>query len=180
MTSTISAPAGTWTIDAVHSEVGYSVKHLGLAKSKGRLGTVSGTVTTKGENILESAVTAEIDAASFDSGNSHRDTHIKSADFFDVDKHPTITFVSIGIREDGEDYAIDGVLTWRGVEVPVTLAAEWGGVGANPANNDATTLGVSASATVNRRDFGVGPEGNAFLSEKVVITLEIQAVLDNA
>lgn len=178
MTTTISAPAGTWTIDPVHSDISYSVKHLGLARSKGRLGTVTGTVTTTGENILDSTVVAQIDATAFDSGNSQRDAHIKSADFFDVDNYPTIEFRSTDIRQDGEDYAIDGELTWRGVKVPVTLDAEFGGVAPNPANDNATTLGASAVATVNRRDFGVGPEGNAFLSEKVTITLEIQAVLN--
>lgn len=177
MTATVSAPAGTWTIDPVHSDVSYSVKHLGLAKSKGSFVNVTGTVTTA-EDILASSVVAQIDAGSVDSGNSQRDKHLVSADFFDVENHPTIEFRSTGIRQDGDDYAIDGELTWRGVKVPVTLAAEFGGVGPNPANDNATTLGVSASATVNRRDFGVGPEGNAFLSEKVVISLEIQAVLD--
>lgn len=175
-TATTLAPVGTWTIDSVHSEIGYSVKHLGLAKSKGRFTTVGGTVTTA-ENLLDSSVTAEIDATSVDSGNGMRDDHLKSADFFDADNHPTITFRSTGIREDDDDYVIDGELTWRGVTVPVSLQAEWGGVGPNPANGNATTLGVSASTKVNRRDFGIGPEGHSFLSEQVTITLEIQAVL---
>ena len=170
------APAGTWTIDPVHSELGYSVKHLGLAKSKGRFTGITGTVTTAGD-LLESSVTAEIDAASVDSHNKMRDDHLRSGDFFDVENHPTITFTSTGIRQDDEDYLIDGELTWRGQTVPVTLTAEWGGVGPNPANDNATTLGVSAHTTVNRRDFGVGPDGNAFLSEAVGINLEIQAVL---
>lgn len=173
----IEAPAGTWTIDPVHSELGYSVKHLGLAKSKGRFTGVSGTVTTTGGSLLEAGVTAEIDAASVDSGTGMRDDHLRSADYFDAANHPTITFRSTGIRQNGEDYVIDGELTWRDKTVPVSLQAEWGGVGPNPANDNATTLGVSAHTTVNRRDFGVGPDGNAFLSEAVGINLEIQAVL---
>lgn len=175
-TTATQAPAGTWQIDAVHSEIGYSVKHLGLAKSKGRFTSFSGTVTTSGD-LADSAVTAEIDATSVNSSNKMRDDHLRSADFFDVENHPAISFRSTGIRADGEDYLIDGELTWRGKTVPVTLTAEWGGVGPNPANDNATTLGVSAQTKVNRRDFGVGPEGNSFLSEQVVITLEIQAVL---
>lgn len=175
--TTTTAPAGTWTIDPVHSEISYSVKHLGLAKSRGSFAGFSGTVVT-GDDLVESTVSAEIDAASVNSGNGQRDEHLRSADFFDVANHPTITFRSTGIRqEDDDEYVIDGELTWRGVTVPVSLAAEWGGVGSNPAANDATTLGVSAETTVKRRDFGIGPEGNAFLGEKVKIHLEIQAVL---
>lgn len=120
-------------------------------------------------------MTVEIDAASVASGNSQRDDHLRAADFFDIENHPTITFRSTGIREDGGDYVIDGELTWRGATVPVSLNAEFNGVNPNPANDNTDTLGVSAETTVNRRDFGVGPEGNAFLSEKVKIEIELQA-----
>ncbi|MEV6907110.1 YceI family protein [Amycolatopsis sp. NPDC051071] len=169
--------AGKWTVDTAHSNIAYTVKHLGLAKSRGNFTAFTGEVVTA-ENILESTVTVEIDASSVASGVDGRDTHLKSEDFFHVDEHPAITFRSTGIREDGGDYVIDGELTWRGKSVPVSLEAEFNGVGTNPANNDATTLGVSATATVNRRDFGIGPEGNAFLSEKVKIDIELQAALN--
>ncbi|WP_158889765.1 YceI family protein [Amycolatopsis anabasis] len=168
--------AGTWNIDAVHSDITYSVKHLGLAKSRGSFVSFSGQITTA-ENILDSSVTADIDVKSVDSGSAQRDEHLLSADFFDADNNPTISFRSTGIREDGDDYVIDGELTWRGVTKPVALKAEFNGVGPNPANDNATTLGVSAEATVNRRDFGIGPEGNAFLGENVKINLEIEAAL---
>lgn len=176
-TSTTNLPgyvASTWTVDPVHSDVAYSVKHLGIAKSRGNFTAFSGEVVTA-ENILDSKVTVEIDAASVASGNAQRDEHLRAADFFDIENHPTITFRSTGIREDGGDYIIDGELTWRGATVPVSLNAEFNGVNPNPANNNTDTLGVSAEATVNRRDFGVGPEGNAFLSEKVKIEIELQA-----
>ncbi|SDW34036.1 Polyisoprenoid-binding protein YceI [Amycolatopsis xylanica] len=169
---------GTWAIDTAHSDVAYSVKHLGIAKSRGNFTGFGGTVVTA-ENILDSHVTVEIDAASVASGNGQRDDHLKTGDFFDVANHPTITFRSTGIREDGGDYKIDGELTWRGATVPVTLDAEFNGISPNPSNNNVDTIGVSASATVNRRDFGVGPEGNAFLSEKVKIDIEIQAALQS-
>lgn len=170
--------AGNWTIDAAHSEITYSVKHLGIAKSRGNFPNVSGRVVT-GDNIMDSQVTAEIDMNSVDSGQDGRDEHLKGEEFFDVANHPTMTFRSTGIRAAGDDYIIDGELNWRGVNQPVELKAEFNGVGTNPANNDATTLGVSAEATVNRRHFGIGPEGNSFLSEQVKITLEIEAYLDN-
>jgi polyisoprenoid-binding protein YceI len=170
--------AGTWTIDAVHSEVAYAVKHLGLAKSRGSFGAFTGQITT-GESILDSTVTAEIDVTSVSSGNAQRDEHLRTADFFDTANHPTITFRSTGIREDDGEYFIDGELTWRGVTKPVSLAAEFNGIAPNPAADNATTLGVSAETTVNRRDFGIGPEGNAFLGEKVKISLDIQGVLQS-
>lgn len=169
---------GTWTIDPVHSEIAYAVKHLGIAKSRGNFGAFSGQVTT-GENLTDSAVTAEIDAASVSTGNGQRDDHVRSGDFFDVENHPTITFKSTGIRQDDDEYVIDGELTWRGVTKPVSLEAEFNGITPNPANNDIPTLGVSAETTVARRDFGVGPEGSSFLGEKVKITLDIQAALQS-
>ncbi|GAB3489997.1 YceI family protein [Amycolatopsis cihanbeyliensis] len=170
--------AGTWAIDPAHSEVSYSVKHLGLAKSRGNFTAFSGQVVT-GENILDSSVTAEIDAGSVSTGTTMRDDHLRTDEFFDVANHPTITFRSTGIRSDGEDYVIDGELTWRGVTKPVSLQAELNGIGTNPANDNATTIGVSAETTVNRRDFGIGPEGSSFLGEKVKITLEIEAALQS-
>lgn len=167
---------GTWNIDPAHSEISYSVKHLGIAKSRGRFTGISGQVVTA-EHILDSTVSADIDVNSIDSGQQGRDDHLRSEEFFDVANHPTIRFRSTGIRTDDDDYLIDGELTWRGVTKPVTLEAELNGIGTNPANNDATTIGVSAETTVKRRDFGIGPEGNGFLGEQVKITLEIEAAL---
>jgi polyisoprenoid-binding protein YceI len=113
------------------------------------------------------------------SGVGQRDDHIKSEDYFHVAEHPTIVFKSTAIRENDDDYIIDGELTWRGVAVPVSMAAEFNGINANPASNNVDTLGVSAETTLNRRDFGIGPEGNGLLSEKVKITIEIQAALQS-
>ncbi|QFU88645.1 YceI family protein [Amycolatopsis sp. YIM 10] len=170
--------AGTWNIDAAHSEVTYSVKHLGLAKSRGTFQQFGGQIVT-GENILDSTVTAEIEVASISTGVGPRDEHLKTEEYFDAANHPKIVFRSTGIRQDDDEFLIDGELTWRGATVPVTLKAEFNGIGPNPANNNATTIGVSAEATVARRDFGIGPEGNAFLGEKVKITLEIEAALQD-
>lgn len=163
----------TWAVDAVHSDVAYSLKHLGLAKTRGNFTSLTGEIVTA-ENILDSTVSIEIDASSVASGFGPRDEHIKSADFFDVENHPTIAFKSTGIRENDGDYLIDGQLTWREKTVPVTLEAEFNGIGPNPSTN-IDTIGVSAVATINRRDFGIGTEGNGFLSEKAKIVIEIQA-----
>jgi polyisoprenoid-binding protein YceI len=170
--------AGTWAIDAIHSDVAYSLKHLGIAKSRGNFTAFSGQIVTA-PNILDSTVTVEIDAGSVASGVGQRDDHIKSEDYFHVAEHPTIVFKSTAIRENDDDYIIDGELTWRGVAVPVSMAAEFNGINANPASNNVDTLGVSAETTLNRRDFGIGPEGNGLLSEKVKIAIEIQAALQS-
>ena len=181
MSTSIQIPGyttGTWVVDTAHSDVAYSVKHLGIAKSRGNFTAFDGQIVTA-DNILDSTVTVEIDAASVASGNGQRDDHLKTAEFFDVANHPTITFRSTGIRENNGDYIIDGELTWRGATVPVSLDAEFNGISPNPSNNNINTIGVSAVTTVNRRDFGVGPEGNTFLSEKVKIEIEVQGALQS-
>ena len=106
--------AGTWTIDPVHSEVGFSVRHMMVSKVRGKFTTFSGELVT-GEDPLASSVTAEIDLTSIDTGNEQRDDHIRSADFFDVETYPTMTYRSTGIRQDGDDFVLDGELTLKGV-----------------------------------------------------------------
>ena len=163
---------GTFDIDSVHSDVEFTVRHLGVGRSPGRFDTFRGEIVTA-ENPLESTVTAEIDTDSINTGNADRDAHVRGSDFLDTDRFPTATFRSTGIRADGEDYLIDGEFTLHGVTKPVTLEAELGGFTDN--GQGGTLIGISASTTVNRTDFGVGPEGGAMLGEKIKITLEIEA-----
>ncbi|MBA0126042.1 YceI family protein [Haloechinothrix sp. YIM 98757] len=177
-TATTALPTGTWVIDPAHSEVTFKVRHLGLARVRGEFTAFRGQIVT-GESVTDSTVTAEIDVASLDTGNENRDQHVRSADFFDAENHPTMSFRSVSITPDGDAYRIDGEISWRGYTVPVSLHTEFHGVGQNPANNDATTLGASAEATINRLDFGVGEPGNAMLSEQVKIILEIEAALQS-
>src|SRR5256885_17006798 len=115
--------AGTWTIDPVHSEVGFSVRHMMVSKVRGKFNVFSGDVVT-GENPLESQVTATIDLSSIDTGNADRDNHIRSADFFEVDTHKTMTYQSTGVRQDGEEYVLDGELTLKTVTKPISLRLE--------------------------------------------------------
>src|SRR6195952_940555 len=106
MTQSVTIPgyiAGTWTIDAVHSDVSFSVRHMMVSKVKGRFGSFSGTIVTA-ENPLASTVTAEIDLNSIDTNNGQRDDHIRSADFFEVDKNPKITFTSPSVEGSGTDF----------------------------------------------------------------------------
>ena len=170
---------GTWTIDALHSEVGFSVRHMMVSKVRGKFTKFAGELVTA-ENPLDSAVTAEIDLASIDTGSEQRDGHLRSPDFFDTANHPLMTYRSTGIREDGDRYIVDGVLTLKGVSKNVPLKLEVNGFGPDPYGG--TRAGFSGTAEINRQDFGVNwnaalEGGGVVVSDKVNIHLEIEAVL---
>jgi polyisoprenoid-binding protein YceI len=171
--------AGTWSIDPVHSEVGFSVRHMMVSKVRGRFTSFSGQIVT-GDDILDSSVAAEIDMSSIATGNEQRDAHIRSADFFEVETYPAMTYRSTGVRRHGDGYILDGKLTLKGVTKDVPLALEINGFGPDPYGG--TRAGFSATAEINRRDFGVNfnavmETGGTVVSDKVTIQLEIQAVL---
>jgi polyisoprenoid-binding protein YceI len=172
---------GTWAIDPVHSEVSFTVRHMMVSKVRGRFDTFEGTIVTA-EDPLASVVTASVELSSINTGQEQRDAHIRSADFFEVEKHTHMTFVSTGIRPDGSDFLLDGDLTLKGVTKPVTFKLEISGFG--PDAYGGTRAGFSASTEINRTDFGVnfngpipGVPGGVAVSEKVTITLEIEGVL---
>src|SRR6266567_7137749 len=123
--------AGTWAIDPVHSEVGFSVRHMMVSKVRGKFTKFSGELVT-GSDVLDSSVTAEIDLASIETGAEQRDAHLRSPDFFDTDKHPLMTYRSTGIRAAGDGYVVDGELTLKGVTKSVPLALELNGFGPDP------------------------------------------------
>jgi polyisoprenoid-binding protein YceI len=171
--------AGTWTIDPVHSEVGFSVRHMMVSKVRGKFTKFGGELVT-GDDVLASSVTAEIDLASIETGAEQRDGHLRSPDFFDTENHPLMTYRSTGIRQDGEDYIVDGELTLKGVTRSVPLKLELNGFG--PDAYGGTRAGFSASAEINRQDFGVNwnaamEHGGVVVSDKVAINLEIEAIL---
>jgi polyisoprenoid-binding protein YceI len=171
--------AGTWAIDPVHSEVGFAARHMMVSKVRGKFRTFSGQLVT-GADPLGSSVTAEIDLASVDTGHDQRDAHMRSADFFDVENYPTMTYRSTGVRANGDGYVLDGELTLKGVTKEVPLTLELNGFGPDPYGG--TRAGFSATGEINRRDFGVNfhavmETGGAVVSDKVTIHLEIEAVL---
>ncbi|MDA8323889.1 MAG: YceI family protein [Actinomycetota bacterium] len=171
--------AGTWSIDAVHSEVGFTVRHMMVSKVRGKFTAFSGEIVTA-ENILGSSVTAEIELSSIDTGSEQRDGHIRSADFFDVENHPKMTYKSSGIRAEGDHYVVDGDLTLKGVTKSVPLTLEVNGFG--PDAYGGTRAGFTATGEINRQDFGVSwsaamETGGVVVSDKVTISLEIEAVL---
>jgi polyisoprenoid-binding protein YceI len=173
---------GTWTVDPVHSEVSFVVRHMMVSKVRGRFDKFEGTITTA-PDPLQSSVTATVDLSSVNTGNDTRDNHIRSEDFFHTEKHPTMTFRSTGIRADGDDFLLDGDLTLRGVTRPVTFKLEVNGFGPDPYGG--TRAGFSATTEINRNEWNVsynGPipgAGTAMvLSDKATINLEIEAVLN--
>ncbi|HEY1625252.1 MAG TPA: YceI family protein [Streptosporangiaceae bacterium] len=172
--------AGTWNVDPVHSEVSFVVRHMMVSKVRGRFDTFSASVVTAGDP-LKSTVTASVDLNSVNTGSPDRDNHIRSADFFHIEQYPTMTFQSTGIRQDGDEFLLDGDLSLRGVTKPVTFKLEVNGFG--PDAYGGTRAGFSATTDINRNDWGVSyngpiPGGGVAVSEKVTINLEIEAVLD--
>ncbi|MEM7274893.1 MAG: YceI family protein [Actinomycetota bacterium] len=173
-TSTATIAPGTWTIEPAHSEVGFTVRHLGLSKVRGRFNAFSGSVTV-GEDATASSVEATIDLASVDTNNPDRDNHLRSTDFFDVDTHPTMVFRSTGVTES----ALSGDLTINGVTKPVSLDLDFHGVAVD--GYETTRAGFSASGQILRSDYGIdfnaplGMDG-MLIGDKVEIELEIQVV----
>ena len=171
--------AGTWAIDPSHSEVGFSVRHMMVSKVRGKFNEFSGEIVT-GESPLDSSVTATIDLSSIDTGNADRDNHLRSADFFEVEAHQTMTFRSTGVRVDKDgEYVLDGDLTLRNITKPVSLQLELGGFGPDPYGN--TRAGFTATGEIKRSDFGVDfnavlETGGVVVGDKVTINLEIEAI----
>jgi polyisoprenoid-binding protein YceI len=168
---------GTWAIDPVHSSIGFSVRHLVVSKVRGTFGTFSGAIVVAEDGTP--SVTAEIAVDSLDTGNEQRDEHLKAADFFDAANYPTATFVSTGVRADGDDYVLDGDFTLKGVTKPIQLSLEFSGV--NPGMGHGEVAGFEASVVLNRKDFGIDIDmpletGGAVVGDKVTITLDIEAL----
>lgn len=171
--------AGTWKIDTVHTHVGFVIKHMMVSKVRGNFDTFSGEIVAA-DNPAESSVSVTIEANSINTGNTMRDDHIRSADFFDAANHPTITFNSTSIRQSGTDFYIDGDLTIRGTTKSVSLKTETPEFA--QIADDKFKAGFSATTEIDRTDFGVNyngpiPGGGFALGEKVQIVLEVEADL---
>ncbi len=173
--------AGTWAIDPVHSEVSFVVRHMMVSKVRGRFDKFEGTFVTA-EDPLASSVTAKVDLTSINTGQEQRDAHIRSADFFEVEKYPEMIFVSTGIKAAEEGFVLEGDLTIKDVTKAVAFNLELNGFG--PDAYGGTRAGFSATTQINRHDFHVdfngpipGVPGGVAVSENVTINLEIEGVL---
>lgn len=179
--TTIATPATTtWTIDASHTNAEFAVKHLMISTVRGRFADVSGTVITQGDDLTTAQVEVSLAVASIDTRNEQRDGHLKSADFFNAEQYPAITFRSRRVEQaGGESFRLVGDLTIRGVtrEVALDVTAEggtrdpWGG----------ERLGFSAAARINRKDFGLEwnmalETGGVVVGEEVRLTLDVELV----
>ncbi|WP_420112480.1 YceI family protein [Pseudactinotalea sp.] len=174
----MSIPTGTYDIDPVHSELGFTVRHTGIAKVRGRFNGVTGAVTVA-EPFASSSVNVTIDAASVSTGNEQRDGHLTSPDFWDAASKPTWTFDSTSVEGEGEEFVINGDLTINGVTKPVALDVEFNGAGTGP--DGAERVGFSATTEISRKDYdltwNVALEGGGLLvGDNVKIAIEVAAV----
>jgi polyisoprenoid-binding protein YceI len=176
-TATTQLTVGTWAIDPVHSSINFWVRHLMVSKVRGKFDTFSGAIVVAEDGTP--SVHAEIAVDSVNTGNDQRDAHVKSADFFDVEKYPVATFTSSAVESNGNNYVLHGELTLKGVSKPVALELDFYGV--NPGMGHGEVAGFEASVVLNRKDFGIDIDlpletGGAVVGDKVTITLEIEAV----
>ena len=164
----------------MHSEIACSVRHLMISKARGRFTSYEVRIVTS-EDPLGSSLAATIDLASIDTGNEQRDNHLRS-DYFEVEKYPTMSYRSTGIRRTDDGWVIDGALTLHGVTRQVPVAVEVNGFAPDPFGGQ--RAGFSATAQINRRDFGIDTTipmdgGGVVVGDEVSISLEIEAVLQN-
>ncbi len=178
--STTGLPPGRWVIEPAHSEVGFTIRHLGLSRIRGQFKTFTGSVEVSGE-FAGAAVEAAIDLGSVDTNNEQRDGHLLSSDFFDVDTNPKMTFRStaISVEPNGSQGTIIGELTIAGTTRTVELDTEFNGVATDAYG--ATRAGFSATTTLSRKDFGIDfniplDAGGFVLGDKVSVELEVQLV----
>ena len=169
----------TWTIDAAHSSVEFSVKHMMISTVKGRFHQVEGTASINEANPAASAIEASVDIASVDTGAAQRDEHLRSDDFFNAEAYPKMTFRSTGISGKDEDWTLEGDLTIRDVTRPVSFEVEFEGRGPDAWGGE--RAGFSAKTKINRRDFGVNwngviEAGGVVVSDTVRIALNIELV----
>lgn len=184
MTAAVTSPltAGTWNLDASHSEVGFSVRHAGISKVRGSFTEFEATLTI-GENLADSAVEATVQIASIATKDANRDAHLKSAEFFDAEQFPTMTFKSTGAKGDADEFILVGDLTIHGVTKQVEFETELGGQAVDAFG--ATRVGFFASTTISRKEFGITwnaalEAGGVLVSDKVKIEIDASFVLPTA
>jgi polyisoprenoid-binding protein YceI len=169
---------GTWTVDAPHSTLGFVARHMMLSRVRGRFTDFTASIDVAGDPF-DTTVTAEAQTASVTTGDEGRDSHLRTNDFLDVTNHPTMTLRSTGFDRRGDHYVMHADLTIKGTTRPVDFELEFAGVAQDPWGG--TRAGFTASATINRKDFGVEwnaplEAGGVLVGDKVTIELDVQLV----
>lgn len=180
MSTTVTQEKSVYSIDATHSGVEFVVRHLMITKVRGRFGAVSGTVELAPGSDVPAAVEATIDASSIDTREAQRDAHLRSPDFFEAEKFPTLTYKSTRIEGGAGGFRVYGDLTIHGVTREVVLEGEFEGRGPDPWGGQ--RISYSAQTKISRKDFGLTwnqalETGGLAVSDEVKIELNIQAVL---
>ena len=177
--TTVNELAGTWTLDASHSRVGFVARHAMITKVRGSFNDFEGQVVVPGE-LSDAAVSLTIQTASIDTRSEQRDGHLRSGDFLAIDEFPQITFTSTAVTPTGDDaFELTGDLTIKGVTKQVTVPFEFGGAAIDPFDN--VRAGFEGSVTINRKDFGITwnaalETGGVLVSEKVNLEFEVSAI----
>ena len=169
---------GTYVVDGSHSTASFTVRHAGIAKVRGTIAITSGAIIV-GDNLESSSVSAELDAASVNTGDANRDAHLRSADFWNAEEKPVRTFTSTGVKVAGDDYVITGDLTIKDVTKNITIPFAFEGVAVDPFGN--TRVGFEGSVVINRKDFGVSynaalETGGVLVGDKIKISLDISGI----
>ena len=170
--------AGTWAVDPVHAHVGFVGRHFGFSRVRGRFTGVDGAVHIA-ENVAESSIEVTIDMTTVDSGSTDRDEHLRSADLFDVARHPTATFRSTSIETAGSTGRVIGDLTIKGKTRPVTLDVEYLGHARDPWDNERAIF--SATGSINREDWDIAwnmvlEAGGVLVSKEIRLEIEVELI----
>ncbi|HZH69207.1 MAG TPA: YceI family protein [Flavobacteriaceae bacterium] len=168
----------TWALDPTHSELTFKVRHMMISNVKGEFKDF--TIDVKGDDLLNSDFQANIATTSVNTNNTDRDNHLRSADFFDSENHPALTFKSTGItQKEGNEYKLKGLLSIKGVSKEITLDIEYGGINKDPWGNEKS--GISFEGKINRKDWGLNwntalETGGVLVSDEVKLYGELQFV----
>jgi len=167
-----------WNVDAAHSSIGFSVKHMMVSKVRGSFGDFGAEVEANETDLTAANIAFTIKVASINSGNEDRDNHLRSADFFDVEQYPEIKFVANNITKKDDDYEIAGDITIKDVTKPIVFEAEYGGKGTNPWGQE--VVAFSAETKLNREDFGLTwnqalETGGVLVGKDIKITIDLEA-----
>jgi polyisoprenoid-binding protein YceI len=178
-TSAVEDISGDYTIDQTHTRLGFSTRHAMVTTVRGQFNDFAGTAHIDTANPAASSVSLTIQTASIDTGVADRDGHLRSGDFFDADANPEITFVSTKVERDGDDWAITGDLTIKGVSKPVTIDFESTGSARDPFGN--LRVGFEGSTSINRKDWGLTwnaalETGGVLVSEKIKLEFDVSAI----